>query len=233
MGRLSQERLLSEAEEKELFARYAQARFSQNVNEVVFLRDTILTRNLNLVHSVAWQHYPALSTPQKSKLEESDLFQAGVMGMMSAIDKYDLSRGVKFATFAMNHIRKEILKETARNRGTLTYSDHINDRVSKYCKTHVRLAGRLGRMPSDEEMAAEIGCSMFQLVQTKAAMDSMSLVDLNAMFNEADSRSIEYFPDLGPSPDEAVERNEDFGELYSALKLLTNEERQVAASFPT
>lgn len=90
--------------------------------------------------------------------ELEDLFQIGSIGLMKAIDKFDLSFDVKFSTYAVPMITGEI-KRFLRDDGMIKVSRSIKEMGAKVKNTREVLSFSLGRDPTIEEIASQIGAS--------------------------------------------------------------------------
>ncbi len=97
-----------------------------------------------------------------------DLFQIGSIGLIKAIDKFDLSYDVKFSTYAVPMISGEI-KRFLRDDGMIKVSRTLKETAYKAHMTREKLGSRMGREPTLEEVAREIGASQEEIVM---AMES-------------------------------------------------------------
>ena len=106
-------------------------------------------------------------------VETEDLFQIGSIGLLKAIDKFDLSYDVKFSTYAVPMISGEI-KRFLRDDGMLKVSRSLKELAYKSLKAGEKLTDRLGREPTREELSEELGVEKEELVQ---AMEAGTEVD--------------------------------------------------------
>ena len=97
--------------------------------------------------------------------EAEDLFQIGSIGLLKAIDKFDLGYDVKFSTYAVPMIIGEI-KRYLRDDGILKVSRSLKENHYRIYQVREALTRRLEREPTMEEMAAEMGISIEELVMT-------------------------------------------------------------------
>ena len=95
--------------------------------------------------------------------ELEDLFQIGSIGLMKAIDKFDLNYDVKFSTYAVPMIIGEI-RRFLRDDNPVKVSRSVKEIAYKVQQTKERLIGKLGREPSIGEVAQEIGLSREEVV---------------------------------------------------------------------
>lgn len=112
--------------------------------------------HLPLVHNIVDRIYSSL--PQT--VDRSDLFQAGVIGLMSALERFDESLGNTFSTYAVIRIRGQIMDEL-RARDWVPRT--ARDRADIYRKTTADLTRLLGRKPDDAELAASLSIPVEQI----------------------------------------------------------------------
>ena len=105
--------------------------------------------------------------------EMEDLFQIGSIGLLKAIDKFDISFDVKFSTYAVPMISGEI-KRFLRDDGMIKVSRSLKELSYKSLQAREKLNARLGREPTVEELSEELGVDKEELVQ---AMEASSEVD--------------------------------------------------------
>lgn len=124
-------------------------------------REVLIEKNLGLVHHIVKRFLGRGYDPE-------DLFQIGVIGLMKAIDKFDLKLEVKFSTYAVPMIMGEI-KRFLRDDGMLKVSRTIKEDGLKVKLARQRLQGRLHREPSLQELAAEAGLGTEEIIQAMEA----------------------------------------------------------------
>ncbi len=100
--------------------------------------------------------------------EAEDLFQIGCIGLLKAIDKFDLSYDVRFSTYAVPMISGEI-KRFLRDDGMIKVSRSMKELSGRSRQVREELTGRLGREPTLEEISRELGIGREEIVQAMEA----------------------------------------------------------------
>jgi RNA polymerase primary sigma factor len=116
-------------------------------------RDHLIRANTRLVIQIAKRY-------RGWGIAFSDLIQEGNMGLMRAADKFDYRRGNRFSTYATWWIRQAITRALSDQGRTIRLPVHINEEVRKLRFAQETLSDRLGRQPTDEEIAGEIGVTV-------------------------------------------------------------------------
>ncbi|GLC78682.1 RNA polymerase sigma factor [Lacrimispora brassicae] len=143
-------------------------------------RDQLVTDNFGLVWSIVRRFTGRGYEPE-------DLFQIGSIGLMKAIDKFDLSYEVKFSTYAVPMIMGEI-KRFLRDDGMIKVSRSIKEMGLKVKNVREELIFRLGREPTVEEIAGEIGVSKEEVAASIEA--GAEVESLYRSVNKNDENSI-------------------------------------------
>ena len=133
-------------EEEQALARRAQAGDTSAFNELV-------ERNLRLVVSIA-KRFVGLGLPVQ------DLIQEGNCGLMEAIGKYDLSRGLRISTYATWWIRQYISRAIMNQARAVRLPCHTVEDILRLEKTEARLTNELRREPTLEELAEAEGVTV-------------------------------------------------------------------------
>jgi RNA polymerase sigma factor for flagellar operon FliA len=143
-------------------------------------------------------------------VELDDLISAGVFGLMDAIDAFDLSRGVKFETYCVPRIRGAMLDELR----TMDWVPRlVRSKASKLNEAMKTLETRLGRQPTENELAAELGISVPELEKMMLDANAVNLISLNKKWYETDSykdvREIDILEDKkGEDPTKRIQKND-------------------------
>jgi RNA polymerase primary sigma factor len=164
---MSREPLLSSEEEMELARRFelgqeASQKLSGNghdaeererlervIREGQEARARLVKANTRLVVSIA-KRYRGLGLPFL------DLIQAGNVGLLRAVDRYDYHLGYKFGTYATWWIRQAVTRALSQHGRTIRLPVHLGDRVRRVYKIMQRMEQDTGRWPTPEEVAEEV-----------------------------------------------------------------------------
>lgn len=131
-------------------------------------REVLIEKNLGLVH-----HIVRRFAGRGYELE--DLFQIGTIGLMKAIDKFDLELGVKFSTYAVPMITGEI-KRFLRDDGLVKVSRTIKENGLKVSFARQKLQAAEGREPTLQEIMEETGLSSEEVVMAMEATASVESI---------------------------------------------------------
>ncbi len=143
-------------------------------------------------------------------VELDDLISAGVFGLMDAIDAFDLGRGVKFETYCVPRIRGAMLDELR----TMDWVPRlVRSKASKLNVAVKNLETKLGRHPTEEEIAEEMQISIAELEKMIVDANAVNLISLNKKWYETDSykdvREIDILEDKkGEDPTRRVQQND-------------------------
>lgn len=140
-------------------------------------RTEFIERSMPLVHFVVRRYL------QRGQSDE-DLVQAGSIGLVKAVDRFDVDRGVQFATFAIPNISGEIRRHF-RDRGwAVRIPRGLQERHSRVSRETDRLTGQNGRGPSISELATTTGLSTDEVLETLDAGRAYTAASLDAPLNE-------------------------------------------------
>jgi RNA polymerase sigma factor for flagellar operon FliA len=190
-------------------------------------RAQLLDRYLGLVHHVARE--VAVRTPA---VELEELVSAGTIGLVRALDSFDLSRGLAFSTYAVRRIRGAILDDL-RSRDWIPRSVRAKSR--KLLAASARLQAALGREPEPREVAEALDIDLKTYWQWRSAVDGGVMVSFDgaAMPGDRSTLALEETiddPDA-PLPGQDLDRVEEVEGIKRAIGTLPERERTVLSLY--
>jgi RNA polymerase primary sigma factor len=183
-------------------------------------REQMIRANLRLVVKIA-QDYAGLGLPLL------DLISEGNIGLMKGVERFDPNRGTKFSTYGAWWIKQAVRRALANQSKTIRLPVHLVDKLAKMRRIAVQLFDELGREPTDEDVAKEIGVTPQRVAQLRRI--SMRPTSLNAMVgDEADAELGDLIADeTAVMPGRDLESRNLLKELRSVLHVLDERERAI------
>lgn len=179
-------------------------------------RARLVEENTGLVWSIVKRFY-------NRGVEAEDLFQIGNIGLLKAIDKFDLSFDVKFSTYAVPMISGEI-KRFLRDDGMIKVSRPLKELAYKAYQCKERLLEILGREPTITEISEELNVPVEEL--TMAMEAGSDIESLQKSIYQKDGQEIRLMDKL-PGKEREEDKILDHMVLGSLLKALDQKERQL------
>jgi RNA polymerase primary sigma factor len=182
-------------------------------------KEQLVNSNLRLVISNA-RKYQGLDLPLL------DLIQEGILGLIRATEKFDYRKGFKFSTYATFWIRESIQRAIANRARTIRIPVHIGQRERKIGRVQQELTGKLGREPSDDEIAQAAELDVREVQETREAARVVTSLD-RPVGEEEDTTFGSLLASDERSPEEEVDITLREDALRGALERLSEPEREV------
>jgi RNA polymerase sigma factor for flagellar operon FliA len=175
-----------------------------------------------------------MSSGLPAHVEEADLISYGLGGLISAIERFDLERKIKFETYAITRIRGAIIDELR----TLDWVPRsVRARARQFERANVKLESQLQRAPTVEEMAKELEISVQDFLDQLVQISNSTIVALDEMWNVADSSGdqvslLDTLSDSGaPDPQVLIDESELRDRIADAIAALPEREKLVVALY--
>lgn len=143
-------------------------------------RERMIKANLRLVVKIA-HDYEGLGLPLL------DLISEGNIGLMKAVDRFDPKKGGKLSTYAAWWIKQSIKRALANQTRAIRLPVHLVDKISRMRRIAMKLQEVLGREPTDEELADELGTTPYKIAQLKMA--AVRPTSLESPIGDEDSKT--------------------------------------------
>jgi RNA polymerase sigma factor for flagellar operon FliA len=193
------------------------------------VRDRLILTYAPLVKYVAGR----LGSGLPAHVDEGDLVSYGLLGQISAIERYDPGRDIKFETYAIVRIKGAIIDEL---RALDWVPRSVRSRAREIERAISELEAKLGQAPTDEEIAAKVGISVDELNESLGDISRSSIAALDELWSvsgEGDQVSLmDTIEDTtGPRPADALDEVELREALADAIARLPEREKLVVTLY--
>ena len=205
--------LLTKEEEHKLLKDYAEATSEYKKEKI---RNELVEHNLRLVVSIAKRYVGR-------GLEIDDLISEGNLGLIKAIERYDVSKGYRLSTYATWWIRQAVTRAIGDCGKTIRIPVHMGELINKLIKCERELTAILYRDPTDQELANYMGVSLQRVVDIKKAI-AQEPVSLDSPIRSDDGSEDSTLRDVIVEP--------TYNSDYSNIGLIRREFLQIICDSP-
>lgn len=182
-------------------------------------RNKAVEANLKFVVYVAKRY-------AKGNVSLDDLIQAGNIGLIKSVEHYDVKKSIEFSTYAYYWVRHHILRHISNNGRTIRLPVHKTIEINKMNKVEQELESRLGRKPTDDEIANELNVPVEKVVTLQVVAQQALSLDVNYSEDKDDDLTLLNFVSKDDVESNSMKRISD-RELMSYLSCLGPREKLV------
>lgn len=183
-------------------------------------RTHMIKANLRLVVKIA-QDYSNYGMPV------SDLISEGNIGLMKAVERFDPEKGGKLSTYAAWWIKQSIKRALANQSKTIRLPVHMVDKIAKMRRIAAMMSEAMGREPTDDELADEIGVPRHKLAMLRQASHRPTSLDAPINEGEATEYGEVISDERAVNPLDMLSDKNLQGELDGLLDILDERERRI------
>jgi RNA polymerase primary sigma factor len=183
-------------------------------------REQMIKANLRLVVKIA-RDYEGLGLPLL------DLINEGNIGLMKGVERFDPRKGAKLSTYSSWWIKQSIRRALANQGKTIRLPDHVVDKVAHIHRAETKLRETLGREPTEEELADELGTNARRLKMYRQASKAPVSLDAPLGDDENDRVSEVVADPNAVAPFERLIRETDTALVREVFGCLSERERSI------
>ncbi|MFF3745975.1 SigB/SigF/SigG family RNA polymerase sigma factor [Streptomyces kronopolitis] len=201
----------------QLFFRRLQT-LEEGTHEYQYARNTLIEMNLSLVRFAARRF-------RNRGDDLDDIMQVGTIGLIKAIDRYDLSRDVEFTTLAIPYITGEMKRFFRDTTWDVRVPRRLQEMRVDLARANEKLSSLLGRDPNVAELAEELGVTKEEVIEGQTAANAYSASSIDLTINEEGNDTS--LADLIGECDADMELFEDLHTLKPLLEQLEDRDRRI------
>jgi len=180
----------------------------------------MINSNLRLVVTIA-QDYANFGLPLL------DVISEGNIGLMTAVDRFDPSKGAKLSTYAAWWIRQSIKRALSNQGTTIRLPVHLGDKISKMRRVALQMSEELGREPTDDELSEEIGIASGKVSHLKTVSIRPASLDAPVSDNDLTEFGESVADEEAQTPFELLRDKSLRDEVDNVLKVLDAREKKI------
>ncbi|WP_255953593.1 RNA polymerase sigma factor SigF [Streptomyces odontomachi] len=196
------------------------AALEEGTPEYQYARNTLIEMNMSLVR------YAAGRFRSRGPEEMEDIVQVGMVGLIKAIDRFELSRQVEFTTFAIPYIVGEIKRFFRDTSWAVHVPRRLQEARVQLAHANEELRSRLGRAPTTEELAELMSLPEEEVVEAQLASNGYQSSSLDAALNGSEDGEAALADVIGDE-DAALGLVEDFHALAPMIAELEERDRRI------
>ncbi|MFF0482836.1 RNA polymerase sigma factor SigF [Streptomyces sp. NPDC004435] len=192
----------------------------EGTHEYQYARNTLIEMNMSLVRYAAGRFRHRAD-------EMEDIVQVGMIGLIKAIDRFELSREVEFTTFAVPYIVGEIKRFFRDTSWAVHVPRRLQEARVELAKATEELSTRLGRLPTVKELAELMSLTEEEVTEARLASNGYNSSSLDAVLGGEDEEGDASLADFIGAEDPAMELVDDFHSLAPLIADLDERDRQI------
>ena len=198
------------------------ASLEEGTHEFQYVRNTLIEMNLSLVR------YAAARFRSRSNNEMEDIVQVGTIGLIKAIDRFELSRQVEFTSFAVPYIVGEIKRFFRDTSWAVHVPRRLQEARVELAKATEELRSRLGRTPTTRELSELMCLTEEEVIEARKASNGYTSSSLDAaLSSDAGAEGETVLADVIGSDDPGLELVDDLSSLAPLIAQLDERERKI------
>ncbi|MFF4399620.1 RNA polymerase sigma factor SigF [Streptomyces sp. NPDC001480] len=192
----------------------------EGTQEYQYARNTLIEMNMSLVRFAAGRFR------SRGPEEMEDIVQVGMIGLIKAIDRFEISREVEFTSFAVPYIVGEIKRFFRDTSWAVHVPRRLQEARVQLARATEELRSRMGRTPTAKELSELMSLSEDEVIEARLASNGYNASSLDAAINNSeDGESV--LADFIGSEDAALGLVEDFHSLAPLIAALDERDRQI------